>query len=194
LSKKTVKRVIASGNHILACVKNNQPTLRARLQEATARLSPDASDETRVEGRNRWESRRLQVFSAGDAIGDLAWKPLIGTVLRLERTVHRRVPTSARLARSKEIAFFVSSACGLPASSWNAFIRNHWRIENSSHYVRDTTFGEDASRIRKNPDIAARLRSFAYNLLRAQGWHDIRNARYRAALDFSIILKIPAIA
>jgi len=44
-------------------------------------------------------------------------------------------------------------------------IRGHWRIENGSHHVRDTTFAEDASRIRKNPDIAARLRSFAYNLL-----------------------------
>jgi hypothetical protein len=28
---------------------------------------------------------------------------------------------------------------------------------------------KDASRIRKNPDIAARLRSFAYNLIRASG-------------------------
>ena len=30
-------------------------------------------------------------------------------------------------------------------------------------YVRDTAFAEDTSRIRKNPDIVARLRSFAYN-------------------------------
>jgi len=34
---------------------------------------------------------------------------------------------------------------------WNAWIRGHWRIENGSHHVRDTTFAEDASRIRKNP-------------------------------------------
>ena len=52
---------------------------------------------------------------------------------------------------------------------WNEWIRAHWRIENGSHYVRDTAFAEDASRIRKNPDIAARLRSFAYNLIRAAG-------------------------
>jgi DNA invertase Pin-like site-specific DNA recombinase len=32
------------------------------------------------------------------------------------------------------------------------------------------------SRIRKNPDIAARLRSFAYNLIRAAGGSNIRNA------------------
>ena len=56
-----------------------------------------------------------------------------------------------------------------------------WRIENGSHYVRDATFAEDASRIRKNPDIAARLRSFAYNLLRANGNENIKNARWRAS-------------
>ena len=57
---------------------------------------------------------------------------------------------------------------------WNGSLRAHWRIENGSHYVRDTAFAEDASRIRKNPDIAARLRSFAYNLIRAAGGSNIR--------------------
>jgi hypothetical protein len=35
-------------------------------------------------------------------------------------------------------------------------------------------FAEDASRIRKNPDIVARLRSFAYDLLRADGCDNIK--------------------
>src|SRR5664280_1218735 len=41
-----------------------------------------------------------------------------------------------------------------------------WRIENKLHYTRDVTFREDASRIRKNPGVFARIRSFAYNILR----------------------------
>jgi hypothetical protein len=44
--------------------------------------------------------------------------------------------------------------------------RDHWGIENRSHYARDVTFAEDASRIHINPGIFARLRSFAYNILR----------------------------
>jgi len=63
-----------------------------------------------------------------------------------------------------------------------------WGIENGCHYVRDTAFAEDASRIRKNPDIVARLRSFAYNLIRAQGCKNIHNARWRAALDLNLAL------
>ena len=34
------------------------------------------------------------------------------------------------------------------------------------HYTRDVTLREDASRIRKNPGIFAKIRSFAYNILR----------------------------
>jgi hypothetical protein len=66
-----------------------------------------------------------------------------------------------------------------------------WAIENGSHYVRDMTFAEDASRIRKSPDIVARQRSFAYNLLRAGEHANIKNARWRAALDINYILEIP---
>ena len=72
---------------------------------------------------------------------------------------------------------------------WNEWIRGHWRIENGSHYARDTAFAEDASRIRKNPDIVARLRSFAYNLLRADGCDNIKNARWRAAIDINTLFK-----
>ena len=33
------------------------------------------------------------------------------------------------------------------------------------HYTRDVTFQEDQSRIRRNPGVFVRLRSFAYNVL-----------------------------
>jgi hypothetical protein len=35
------------------------------------------------------------------------------------------------------------------------------------------------------------LRSFAYNLLRAEAHENIKNARWRAALDINYILEIP---
>ena len=43
---------------------------------------------------------------------------------------------------------------------------------------------------RPRSDIVARLRSFAYNLLRADGCDNIRNARWRAALDIRAALEI----
>ena len=52
-------------------------------------------------------------------------------------------------------------------------------IENRSHYVRDGSFAEDA--IRRNPGIFARLRSFAANILRFNGIHNVSDGRHRIA-------------
>ena len=50
------------------------------------------------------------------------------------------------------------------------------------HYTRDVTLCEDASRIRRNPGIFARIRSFAYNILRFNQSDTIAQDRYAAAL------------
>ena len=61
-------------------------------------------------------------------------------------------------------------------------VRAHWRIENTSHYSRDVTLGEDHSRIRTNPGVFARLRSFAFNILKANQTNTLNQDRYRASL------------
>lgn len=42
-----------------------------------------------------------------------------------------------------------------------AVVREHWQVENGSHYRRDVTLGEDQSRVRKGsgPQVMAALRS-----------------------------------
>ncbi len=54
-------------------------------------------------------------------------------------------------------------------------IRSQWVIENRLHFVRDTTFAEDASKIHTGhgPDNMATLRSFAINHLRNAGHTNI---------------------
>lgn len=84
-------------------------------------------------------------------------------------------------SRAGETAFHISSA-PVTATVAAAAIRGHWGIENRAHYVRDVAMAEDASRVRKNPGIIARIRSFASNILRANGSENIRDARYRLAI------------
>jgi hypothetical protein len=193
LPKKLFARVIASGNHLLTQVKDNQPGLRRRLEKGAAWRKSSGASKSETQGRNRWETRELSVFPAKAWFRETPWDGLISTVLRLTRTVWRRAPATGALKQTTEAVFWVSSASGPTPARWNDLIRGHWRIENGSHHVRDVTFAEDASRIRINPDIAARLRSFAYNVLR-DGDHDtIKNARWRAALDLNLILEIQGI-
>jgi hypothetical protein len=104
-------------------------------------------------------TRELTAFPAKAWFRGTPWEALIKTVLRLERSVWKRDPKTGMLRETNETVFWVSSLNGPTPEQWNDHIRRHWRIENGSHHVRDVTFAEDASRIRKNPDIAARLRS-----------------------------------
>jgi hypothetical protein len=171
-------------------VKDNQPRLRQSLAIGSAGRKPRGFARSQTKGRNRFETRELKVFDAKAWFSRTPWEKFIKTVLRLERTILRRNPATGLWKRSCETVFWVSSASGFSPRQWNAWIREHWRVENGSHYVRDMAFAEDASRIRKNPDIAARLRSFAYNLLRASGNENIKNARWRAGLDINQLLKI----
>lgn len=69
-----------------------------------------------------------------------------------------------------EVVFYITS---LPRGAASAetllrLIRGHWAIENRLHYVRDVTFGEDRSRIRKGhgPENMALLRNLAIGLFR----------------------------
>ena len=48
--------------------------------------------------------------------------------------------------------------------------------------MRDGSFAEDASRIRKSPGVFARLRSFAANILRFNQTKNMANTRYRIAI------------
>ena len=184
--------MIASGNHLLTQVKGNQPSLRRTLENGASWRKPLGCAISQAHGHNRWERRELTAFPAKAWLRHTSWEASIKTVLRLERTVHKRDPKTGLLIKTSEIVFWVSSAQGIAPERWSEWIRGHWQIENASHYVRDVAFAEDASRIRKNPDIVARLRSFAYNLIRAAGADNIQNARYRAALDVATAIKFVA--
>ena len=85
------------------------------------------------------------------------------------------------LHHSAETAFYVSNTL-ITASRAAEAIRAHWRIETTSHYSRDVTFGEDRSRIRTNPGVLARLQSFGCNVLKAHRTNTLPQDRYRAAL------------
>lgn len=62
-------------------------------------------------------------------------------------------------------------------------LRQHWHIENRSHWVRDVTFDEDHSQVRVGsiPEVMAALRNTAIGLLRATGFTNIAAATRRMA-------------
>lgn len=70
--------------------------------------------------------------------------------------------------------------------------RKHWSIENKLHWVRDVTFDEDRSQVRKGaaPQAMASLRNIALNLLRLAGTENIARATRHCARHPAATLRL----
>ena len=102
--------MIASGNHLLTQVKDNQPSLRRKLELGAAGRKPTGSHKSETVGRNRWETRKLTVFPVKAWFRGSPWGTLMQPVLRLERTVCERNPGPDFCKQTDETVFWVSSA------------------------------------------------------------------------------------
>ncbi|MCP4185553.1 MAG: hypothetical protein GY761_19970 [Hyphomicrobiales bacterium] len=136
----------------------------------------------------RAETRIVEVFDAAAALEQTGWNGLITHIIRVTSVALLRCALDGMGDRREEICFYV---CSAPASATTAAkaIRGHWGIENRNHYVRGVSMAEDAGRGRTNPGVCARARSFALNILRANGEQNIADALWRNALDFNRPLK-----
>lgn len=111
-------------------------------------------------GHGRIEKRTLETtptLTAGQK-----WKGLKqGFRITRERTVGGK--------KSVEVVYGITSLSMRRANAATllAILRDHWRIENGLHYVRDVTLGEDACRVRKGtaPQVLAAVRNVVVHLL-----------------------------
>jgi len=182
LSKKTFEAAAAANAHLIVQLKDNQPTLCQKVEAACNTALPLSGVRTLDEKkRNRHETRIIAVFDPAPAVVGTEWEPYVAAVIQVERTVHAFQPATGLWKTSDETSFYLSNRL-IDANNAAFAIRKHWGIENKLHYTRDVTLREDASRIRKNPGIFARMRSFAYNILRFNQSDTIAQDRYAAAL------------
>jgi len=113
------------------------------------------------------------------ALNDYLDFPYVKQVFRIKRT--REILITGK--RTTEVVYGITSLSEEKAGPEKLLqlARGQWTIENSLHYVRDVTFDEDRSRIRRGngPHVMATIRNIAISLLRLAG------ARYIApALRF----------
>jgi predicted transposase YbfD/YdcC len=115
-------------------------------------------------GHGRLERRTLKATTALNEYLD--W-PGVAQVGQVQSVVQQDGKTS------HETRYFITSVPRKRADAGQLleWARGHWAIENRSHYVRDVTLGEDASRVRKGsgPEVMAAIRNAAIGFLRSTG-------------------------
>ncbi len=187
IAKKTLKIAKETGNDVIVQVKGNQKNLLNDCRTITDTTMPDdVYQEPLTKTRNRLESRKVELFFYPLLTDFLAWG-LVKVIIKVTR--YRRVfQTKTKTWKdSDEVSYYISTA-DLSALMFCQAIRNHWGIENRDHYVRDVTMGEDKSRIRINPHIFAKLRSFALNILRKNNIKNVSAELFDNCMDIENVL------
>lgn len=184
-------QIVAAGGDYLFTVKGNQPALARDIRLFFADPPPGEQPITASRRGRHGDRHEVRLLQASGALAEyLAW-PGARVVIHLARTVIRRGQSTT------ESRLFITS---LPPTTAPRRLlelaRSHWGIENRLHYVRDVTFGEDASRVRSGvaPQVLAALRNTVISLLRSAGHSNIAAALRLAAWQPALALRLLGLA
>lgn len=175
--RKLAAAILARGGHYVMIAKDNQPELRKWIkalfdEPQWLREAPQVAESLDL-GHGRIEKRKLHVSSA---LSDHELWPGLSQVFALEREVTHQKSGKRR----QEVIYGCTSLtkAGAGAAALLKLVRGHWTIENRSHWVRDVTYDEDRSQVRKGniPQVMAALRNTVIGLLRKTGESNIAAA------------------
>jgi predicted transposase YbfD/YdcC len=163
-------RIVEKNADYVLALKDNQPTLRARVADYFVQQMEDEGPGGKLRrhrqvetGHGRTETRETVVAPAPEElVAPGAWAGLATLVLVIRQCVDHATGRA-----TDEVRYFISS---LPAKAKRlaAAIRQHWGIENGLHWVLDVAFREDRLRLRDRNAIenVALLNRLAVSLLR----------------------------
>jgi predicted transposase YbfD/YdcC len=164
------------GAHYLFTVKDNQPTLRRALAALPWTAAPTDTDPGSDRSHGRLESRTATVLD----LDSQPQRQLFPGAQRAMKIVRRRTDATTG-ATSTETVYAITSLGHryADAALLARWLRSHWLIENSVHWVRDVTLGEDHSSVRTGagPQVMAALRNTAINISRLAGHTNIAAAQ-----------------
>lgn len=168
--KKTLELILRTDNHFLIQVKRNARSVYRAIAEV--QVEPLDTYCSCEQVRGRLEQRQVQLYHEVTTIPK-AW-PGIQRLIKVRRSGHRQ-------GRPYEQEHYY--ICSLPLDDAQLFaqhIRDHWKIENALHWVKDVRLREDQSTIRQHRPAAllSLLNSAALNLLRQKGRQPTKDLLY----------------
>ncbi len=164
--KEIIDKIVDSHGNYCLSVKENQRTLFNDIDNYFKAYINDSEelkrikyyetiekDHGRVEKRQYYISDNLFFISNKDK-----WKDLSAIGMVIQEREERNV-------KSTETHYYILNKY-VDASKFANYVRNHWAIENSLHWVLDVIFDEDHSTARKDKAIEniSIIRKLAFNL------------------------------
>ena len=193
--KRLSRQILAEQGDFVFPVKENQPQLYKNIQALFApeyprpgfgKIQMDFLTTQKVnKGHGRIEKRTL---TTSEMLNTYAAWPGLAQVYRLEREIQwRRGGTCYRT--SCEVEFGITSLTRNQASPARLLDirRAHWGIETGSHYRRDVTLKEDATRltIGNGGKVMAHINNLVLALIRQAGFLNAAQARRYFAAHLS---------
>jgi len=173
----TTRLLECAGAGYVMTVKGNQPSLLAAVINRLREQHPTRIRQS-SRGHDRTEQRHLHVVPADGIVF-----PGAAQVFRIIRYTGGLDGQRTR----KEVVHSITNLTIQQADAHQlaALVRGHWSIENSVHWVRDVTYGEDAHRVRTGnaPAVLAAIRNTVTTALRLASAANIAAARRTATLD-----------
>ncbi len=182
--REIADQIIEAGGGYLLSVKANQGNLHKEIvdqfefatrQTGTEKLSPDNWSQHLEQGMNRGRLEKRHTIACHNLdwmdcdIGE-AWRGVACVIL-----VTRTVRDNAGKWRS-ETHHYMGSLKDRKAEELQQYIRGHWLIENSCHWVMDTLFREDHNQTGKRNAAKnlSTLRRVSLNALKQAPDHTTR--------------------
>ena len=199
------RAIVSRGADYLIALKGTGSALHAAAKAWFAKrafaigggLRPGSDTMDERHGRLVW--RRVFVADAAalpTAVDLLAAWPGLRRVVAVEtlRLVENPAPGTPR-GVSREVRYHLTSSTA-PNERIAEAVRAHWGTENRLHWVLDTGFGQDLSRVRDRNAAAnlAVLRRIALNLVRADTSHagSLKGKRKMAGWDDAFMHRLVA--
>ncbi|MGE5375728.1 MAG: ISAs1 family transposase [Bacteroidota bacterium] len=185
--KRLAQTILDEQGDYLFPVKENQPALYKNIQSLFAPEYPKPgfgkiqTDFLTAQKVNKGHGRiEVRTITTSEMLNTYAAWPGLAQVYRLEREIQwwRR---GVCYKTSREVEFGITSLTRQEASPKQLLEirRSHWGIETGSHYRRDVTLKEDATRftIGQGARVLANIHNLVLALIRQMGFLNAAQAR-----------------
>lgn len=138
------------------------------------------------QGHGRHEKREVFVLT------ELDWLPVRKKWKGLQSIVAVRSTRTCKGATSVEVRYYISSL-SVDAKPMGKYIRRHWSIENSLHWILDVAFSEDKIGISKGnaPANLSMLRTLCLSLIQKNNRKGgVKTKRKKAAWDLEFLCEV----